>query len=100
MISKFFVTALSAAAMTATALGIAGIATAAPTGPSQVEDTMKALEAEGYNVILNRTGTAPLSACSVVSVLPGHTYSTVDSRGGGSPNETVTAKTVLVNVDC
>jgi hypothetical protein len=41
-----------------------------------------------------------LSSCTVTSVRPGQTYSTVDSRGGGSPNETILSKTVLVDVAC
>jgi hypothetical protein len=36
----------------------------------------------------------------VTSVRPGQTYSTVDSRGSGSPNETILSKTVLVDVAC
>jgi len=39
-------------------VALAAIANAAPTGPSQVDDTVRSLEAEGYNVIVNRTGAA------------------------------------------
>ena len=94
-----------AVGFTATALAsgfvaLAAVANAAPTGPSQVDDTVRSLEAEGYNVIVNRTGAAPLSQCSVSSVRPGQTHQTTDSRGGGSLNTTVTSRTVYVDVAC
>lgn len=97
---KYLITTATVGAMTAAALGLAGAAQAAPTEAAQAEGTVKALEAQGYNVILSRTGTAPLSACTVASVQPGHTYSTVDSRGGSSPSQTVQARTVLVDLVC
>lgn len=43
-------------------------AVAAPT--SDVDDTVRTLEADGYNVIVNRVGVAPLSACTVTAVRP------------------------------
>jgi hypothetical protein len=79
---------------------LAAVANAAPTGPSQVDDTVRSLEAEGYNVVVNRTGAAPLSQCSVSAVRPGQTHSTTDSRGGSSLNTTVTSQTVYVDVAC
>lgn len=98
----YLTSALTAAAVAVAAFGFGFTATAnaAPSGPPRADDTVRALEAKGYNVILNRTGTGPLSACAVTSVRPGQTYSTTDSRGGGSPNETVLAKTVLVDIVC
>lgn len=81
-------------------VALAAVANAAPTGPSQVDDTVRSLEAEGYNVIVNRTGAAPLSQCSVSAVRPGQTHSTTDSRGGGSLNTTVMSETVYVDVAC
>jgi hypothetical protein len=57
-------------------------------------------EASGYHVIVNRTGAAPLSQCSVSGVRPGQTHSTADSRGGSSINTTITSKTVYVEVAC
>ena len=81
-------------------VALAAVATAAPTGPSQVDDTVRSLESEGYHVIVNRTGAEPLSQCSVSAVRPGQTHSTTDSRGGGSVNTTVTSQTVCVDVAC
>jgi hypothetical protein len=98
--NEYFIPVLAAGALTAAALGFVSVANAAPSGPSHVQDTVQTLEAAGYHVILNRIGAAPLSACSITSVQPGQTYSTVDSRGGSSPTETVLAKTVYVDVAC
>lgn len=63
------------------ALGISGIATfmiaaaqpaaAAPAGPDSVKDTVSRLESNGYKVILNKVGSAPLEQCTVSGVRPG-----------------------------
>jgi hypothetical protein len=59
---KSYVTiGITAITLTSTALALAAVAAAAPTGPSQVNDTVRTLEASGYHVIVNRTGVAPLS---------------------------------------
>ena len=81
-------------------VALAAVATAAPTGPSQVDQTVRTLEASGYNVIVNRTGAAPLSQCTVSAVRPGQTHQPTDSRGGSSINTTMTSKTVYVDVAC
>jgi hypothetical protein len=91
-------TAITVAASAAIAL--AAVANAAPSGPSTVDQTVRTLEASGYHVIVNRTGAAPSSQCTVSSVRPGQTHSTTDSRGGSSLNTTVTSKTVYVDVTC
>ena len=97
---KYTFAVLVAGAMAGSVIGLAGVAAAAPSGPSKVDDTVRTLESSGYHVILNRSGAAPLASCTVTSVRPGQTFSTVDSRGGGSPNETILSKTVLVDVAC
>jgi hypothetical protein len=86
--------------LTSASLTLAAAAAAAPTGPSQVDETVRTLEASGYNVIINRSGAAPLSQCTVSTVRPGQTYSTTDSRGGSSIHTTITSKTVYVDVTC
>lgn len=97
---KLFLTTAFATAAVAAALGSAAVGTAAPSGPSRVEDTVRTLEADGYHVIVNRVGTGQLSSCTVESVHPGQTYSTMDSRGGSSPALTVISKTVHVDLVC
>lgn len=93
-------TIFTATVLAAAALASAGVASAAPSGPSRVEDTVRTLEAGGYHVIVNRVGTGQLSSCTVESVHPGQTYSTMDSRGGSSPAVTVIAKTMHVDLVC
>jgi hypothetical protein len=98
---KSYVTiGFTATALAASALAFSAVAGAAPTGPSQVDDTVRTLEATGYHVIVNRTGAAPLSQCTVSAVRPGQTHSTDDSRGSGSINTTITSQTVYVDVTC
>lgn len=97
---SYAIIGITATTMTSAAMALAAAAAAAPTGPSQVDDTVRTLEASGYNVIINRSGAAPLSQCTVSSVRPGQTHSTTDSRGGSSLNTTVTSKTVYVDVTC
>jgi hypothetical protein len=79
-------------------LGLASPADAAPAGPGSAQDTINQLQADGYNVIVNRIGSAPLDQATVVAVRPGQTHTTTDSRGGSSINTTVTSKTVYVDV--
>jgi hypothetical protein len=81
-------------------LVIVPTAGAAPTGPSNIETTVKNLQAQGYNVIVNRIGSAPLSQCTISAVRPGQTFSTVDSRASGSPTTTIISKTVFVDAAC
>jgi len=47
----------------------AGIAAAAPTGPSAA-DTIARLQADGNRVVVNKVGTGPMDQCSVTSVRP------------------------------
>ena len=99
---NLLVTTFAAGVMATAALGLATQATAAvPPGPSNVTSTVNALEAQGYNVILNRVGTAPMSECKVGSVRPGHEVTRTDS---GFPGDTLTtaviSKTVHVDVEC
>jgi hypothetical protein len=94
------ITGLIGAGMTTATLMLAGAATAAPTGPTEVEQTVKTLKASGYNVVLNRIGAAPLSSCTVKEVRPGQTHKTFDSRGSSTPSETIVAETVYVDLAC
>jgi hypothetical protein len=97
---KYVAATLTAGALASAPLVLAGVAAAAPTGPSTVDQTVRTLEASGYNVIINKMGAAPMSECTVSAVRPGQTHSTTDSRGGGSLKTTVTSETVYVDVVC
>jgi hypothetical protein len=85
----------------AAVIGLAAPAAAAPTGPGNAQQTINELQAKGYTVIVNRTGTAPLDQATVVAVRPGQTYSRTDTGVPGAGNDiytTVTDKTVYVDV--
>ena len=102
---NLIVTSLTAAALAATALGLTATANAAPAGPGSVDATINELRAQGFDVIVNRTGTAPQEQCTVSAVRPGQTFSRSDT-GSGLPGSafdivtTVTAKTVYVDIVC
>jgi hypothetical protein len=98
---KFTVAALAASGLAAAILGLAAPADAAPTGPSNAQDTVNALEAQGYHVIVDRLGSTPLDQATVVAVRPGQSYSRTDSGVPGAGNDlitTITGKTVYVDV--
>jgi hypothetical protein len=94
---------IAAGALTSAALGLAGVATAAPSGPSTISQTVNALQASGYRVLLNKVGGAPLDQCSVTRVRPGQTFSRNDSGVPGAGSDvitTVTDKTVYIDLAC
>jgi hypothetical protein len=97
--------ALSAAVLASATLVFTGVANAAPAGPGHVDQVVNELQADGYDVIVNRVGTTPLSQCTIGAVRPGQTYSRTDS-GSGAPGAhddlvtTVTGQTVYVDVVC
>jgi len=100
---NILLTSLAAGTLASAALGLAGTASAAPSGPSSVDTTVSQLRAQGYTVILNRTGTAPVDKCNVTTVRPGQTFSRSDSGAPGASDDLVTtvmAKTVFVDVAC
>jgi hypothetical protein len=92
-------TSVLAGGLTPAILVLAAPAGAAPTGPANAQETIQQLQADGYNVIVNRVGTTPLAQATVVAVRPGQTFSRTD-RGvpGGDLTTTVTSKTVYVDV--
>jgi hypothetical protein len=95
-------TILAAGALASAALGLAGSANAAPSGPS-VDATVNQLRAQGFNVIVNRVGTAPLDQCTLNAVRPGQAFSRTDSGVPGADNDivtTVTTQTVYVDMTC
>jgi hypothetical protein len=67
------------AAITAS-LWLAGPATAAPTGGTSASDTVKWLQDQGYNVVLNGRPNGPLSQC-IATGIHGMRDSNVDANG-------------------
>ncbi|MCV7300758.1 hypothetical protein H7J93_14075 [Mycobacterium barrassiae] len=90
---------IAASALATSALVLVGTAAAAPTGPSEVDDTVQTLKASGYTVIVNRTGAGPLSNCSVTAVRPGVTHQIMDTRGSDI-KPLIISDTVYVDVAC
>ena len=96
------ITSLTTGALASAALGLAGNPNAAPSGPLSV-NTISQLRAQGFEVIVNRIGTAPSDQRTVGAVRPGQTFSGTDSgvpRAGDDLVTTVTNKTVYVDVGC
>jgi hypothetical protein len=100
-VKNLLISTMTVGALATAAIGFAGTALAAPSGTSTVDSTMNALKADGYDVILNRTGAAPLSQCTVAAVRLGQQIARTDS---GNPGDelatTVVSKTVYVDVAC
>jgi hypothetical protein len=99
---KIVIPTLAAGALASAALGLAGSATAAPSGPSPVDATISQLQAQGFNVIVSRVDTAA-GDCTLSAVRPGQTFSRTDSGVPGADDDlvtTVTNKTVYVDVAC
>jgi hypothetical protein len=95
--------AISVTALASAAWVLAGVANAAPAGPAAVDQTVSQLQTDGYQVIVNKVGTAPLSQCAISAVRPGQTYSRTDSGAPGAQDDlitTVTEKTVYVDLAC
>ena len=97
----------------AAATGLAGLARAdsweppppAPfTGPGTTNDKadvlVSRLQGNNYKVILNRYGTAPLSACTVTSITSGQPQWTPTTAGAKTITQTAMFTTVFVTADC
>ena len=100
---KNLLTSIAACALTSAALALSATATAAPAGPSPVDATISQLRAQGFQVIVNRVGTAPADRCTLSAVRPGQTFSRTDSGVPGAQDDlvtTVTNKIVYVDVTC
>jgi hypothetical protein len=67
---RFAIATGAAGALAAAALGLAGAAGAAPSDLGSAADTVKSLQDQGYNVMLNGTHDGPLSECSVTGIHP------------------------------
>jgi hypothetical protein len=87
--------------LAAAVIGLAAPAAAAPTGPGDAQQTIDVLRAQGYTVIVNRLGTAPLDQADVVAVRPGQKFTRTDTGLPGAGDDiftTVMDKTVYLDV--
>jgi hypothetical protein len=83
LIVKTFIAAACFPSLVVAALAVAGNAAAAPSGFANfgnAQDTVNALQAKGYNVIINGGQAFPLSSCRVLGV-EGLNNSNIDSAG-------------------
>jgi len=100
---NFIFSTMAAGVLASAAVGLAITAHAVPSGPSSVDATVNQLRSQGYQVIVNRVGTASLDRCTVTAVRSGQTYSRTDfgvPGTGSDPVTTITNKTVYVDVSC
>jgi hypothetical protein len=99
---KFLISSLTAGVLAAAALGLTPTASAAPAGPSTVDATIDELRLQGFDVIVNRIGSAPQEQCTVGAVRPGQEYTRTDSGvpGADGPVTTLIGKTVYVDIIC
>ena len=100
---KILVSFLAAGALASTGLGLAGTASAAPSGPSSVDATISQLRTQGFEVIVSRVDSAAVNQCTLNAVRPGQTFSRTDSGVPGAQDDLVTSvtnKTVYVDVTC
>jgi hypothetical protein len=86
--------------LAAATLGLAAPAVAAPSGTGSAQDTVNQLQANGYRVILNKIGDAPLDQCTVASVRPGREITEPRTDHSGDLVQVVLYTTVYVAVTC
>jgi hypothetical protein len=83
--------------LTATTLGLASPAAAAPSGLGNAQDTINALQNQGFNVILNGAAVYPLSTCKVTGI-EGLNSSNIDASG--QRIDPTKFDTVYVDISC
>jgi hypothetical protein len=85
-----------AAGLAAVTLALAGPAPAMPTPVGSAQDVVRALEAAGFQVILNTVGTPSLDRCAVTAVRPGPAVAESATTSRETPSRTA----VYVDVTC
>ena len=87
--------------LAAAIIGLAVPSVAAPTGSTNAEQTIGQLKSQGYTVIVNRLGNAPLDQAEVVAVRRGQTYTHIDAGVPvlGSQRNFATVQDNVVYVD-
>ena len=97
MRSVFTVAAVVLGALAVTTVGSAGPAAAAPSGFGNAQDTVNALQSQGFNVVLNGASVFPLSSCKVTGI-EGLNSSNIDSSGRRI--DPTKFDTVYVDISC
>ncbi|OBI79745.1 hypothetical protein A5663_18730 [Mycobacterium sp. E740] len=96
---KTFLTAVAVSLSAATIVGTAA-ASAAPSGPRSAADTVASLEAQGFKVIVNKVGHAPLDQCTVRGVRQGQDVTELKRNRRDQTVERVRYTTVYVDTTC
>jgi len=97
------VTTMVATGIFSAGIACAAAANAAPSGPVSADNVVMQLQAQGNTVVVNRTGSHPLSQCTVTGVRRGQTYTRYDSGYPGAQNDPmaqVISMTVFVDAQC
>jgi hypothetical protein len=97
MTNTFIVAVAVVSTLTASTLGLASPAAAAPSGPGNAQDTINALQNQGFNVILNGAAVYPLSTCKVTGI-EGLNSSNIDASG--QRIDPTKFDTVYVDISC
>jgi len=93
----------AAVAVAAVALAPTGMAAAQPATGSDAEQTIERLEAEGYDVIVDRVGNADIGQCKVSDVRHPQTLTQTIVTGHDHNRDVVTvvvSKSIHVTLDC
>lgn len=84
-------------------LAAPGAATAEPVPPGGAYSTIGTLQDEGYNVIIDRVGNAPLNQCTVTSVRNPQTQTRTFWVGEGRDRRLITvvvSRSINVSLNC
>jgi hypothetical protein len=99
--------ALGSVAATAAATGVilapAGFAAAQPVQAGDAQRTIGELEATGYDVVIDRVGSAPINQCIVTSVRNPQTVTETIAVGRGEDRELITvvkSRSITVSLNC
>jgi hypothetical protein len=90
-------------ALTGVILAPAGAATAKPAGGGNAYQEIGRLESEGYNVVIDRVGSAPLGECFVTNVRNPQEVTRTYPVGEGKDREFITvvvSRSITVSLNC
>jgi hypothetical protein len=90
-------------AAAAVVLAPAGVAAAEPTRTGNAYQTIGELESAGYNVVVDRVGSAPLGECVVTNVRNPQEQTRTIAVGKGKDREYITvvvSRSITVSLNC
>ena len=90
---RLAVAAFAASSLAVATLGPISSALAAPSGPDSTQNTLDTLKANGFHVVINRVGEAPLDNCTVAGIRKARPVTV-------SADPRVVRKTVYVDLHC